>query len=262
MHGLVTYPRALVKGVDGTLRSRSRRLFSTDAGEGRGGACGGKGEGSGGAATGSGLAAATAAGSATTAAAVPVPVICVRAGCAGSCAGGDRGGGRSNGGSCWVAAASSWVKYTTEEEGREDSVAGCGPAPGGSCGRRGVPLVRPARSVAARRADLRTSRGEVPLVASRATSAAPSSRRRRSLDAMGKAEGGEAGTRGVEGPWTKKRARMRAGGRRGESETRATSPLGVGPLVNITLWASAYVGSSLGPASHQWFIFFPSTSHY
>ena len=190
MHSLVTYPRALVKGVDGTLRSRSRLLFSADAGEGRGGACGGEGEGSGGAATGSGLAAATAAGSAATAAAVPAPAItCVRAGCAGSCA-----GGRSNGGSCGAAAASSWVKYTTEED-EEDSAAGRGPAPGGACGRRGVPLVRPARSVAARSADLRTSRGEVPLVASRATSAAPSSRRRRSLDAMGRAEGREAGDR-------------------------------------------------------------------
>jgi len=105
-------------------------------------------------------------------------------------------------------------------------VAGSGPAPGGGGGRRGVPLVRPARSVAARSADLSTSRGEVPRVASRATRATPSSRRRRSLNAMGR--------EGVEGPWTRKREELRGGGRRGETNT-ATAPLGVGPLVNFTL---------------------------
>lgn len=206
---LIAYPRALLNGVDGTFRSRNCLLFSSGAGEGKGGACGGNGEG-GGTATGSGLAAVTEAGSASTGAVEPVPAIsCVRAGCAGSCAGWGGGGGRSDGGSCGDAAALSWVKYTTEEdeeEGREDSVAGCSPAPGGGCGRRGVPLVRPARSVVARSADLRTSRGEVPRVASRATRAAPSSRRRRSLDAMGEGEGG------VEGPWTKKRECVEAAG--------------------------------------------------
>jgi hypothetical protein len=122
---LIAYPRALLNGVDGTFRSRSCLLFPSGAGDGKGGACGGNGEGSGGTGTGSGLAAVTEAGSTSTGAVEPVPAIsCVRAGCAGSCA----GGGRSDGGSCGDAAASSWAKYTTDEdegEGREDSVAGC-----------------------------------------------------------------------------------------------------------------------------------------
>jgi hypothetical protein len=87
----VPYPSALVKGVDGTFRSRSRLLFSPGAAEAKGGACWGKGEGSGGGAAGSGLSAATAAGSAATAAVVPVRTVsCVRAGCGASCAGGGR----------------------------------------------------------------------------------------------------------------------------------------------------------------------------
>jgi hypothetical protein len=99
------------------------------------------------------------------------------------------------------AATSSWEKYTTEDEdeGREVSEAGHGTAPGGGCGVRGVPLVRPARSVAARSADLRTSRAEVCLADSRATRATPSNRRRRSRDAMGTGGGGS-----VEGSCTKK----------------------------------------------------------
>lgn len=203
-----------MNGVEGTFRSLGRRLFSTSAGAGGGkdedegegvGVGVDDGETSGRTASSLGLATATASGSATAAAAAVewVPVISrTWAGSRDSRGGGCCSNEGSSGG------ASSWEKYTTEDdEGRDES------APSGweswgrgtGCGRRGVPLVRPARSVAARRADLRTSGPEERLAASRATRAAPSSSRRRSLDAMAS----EGGAVRVDGFGTKKRSHGR-----------------------------------------------------
>lgn len=221
-----------MNGVEGTLRSRGRRLFSTrTTGEGDGEGAGERPA----ASPSGGLATATGSGSAApTAAATPASVISF----AWAGWGDSRAGGRcSSGGSCGgrrggeTGPASSWEKYTTEARASPAAAAAAGwwgPRGGVGLGVRGVPLVSPARSVAARSADLRTSGAEARLAASRATRAAPSSSRRRSLDAIA----GRGG--GVEGLRTKKRMSER--GRRRE-EAAATGQTGFARCLGRLLWA-------------------------
>lgn len=138
-----TDPRALVNGVEGTLRSRGRRLFSTrTTGEGDGEGAGERPA----ASPSGGLATATGSGSAApTAAATPASVISF----AWAGWGDSRAGGRcSSGGSCGgrrggeTGPASSWEKYTTEARASPAAAAAAGwwgPRGGWASGCAGCP---------------------------------------------------------------------------------------------------------------------------